>query len=265
MFASQIVSAQGEYAFQYRIYKKGMRHPDVQVIQQALKKNGTFHFYKTTTYYGPITEQAVRDFQKKYNLLVDGITGKQTLGKMRELKLLPISQPNTNSSSNISRGQNRAQYGQALDWWTQVKGKEVKIGDVLKVQDFQTGKQFTVEVTYGTNHADVEALTAKDTEIMKEIWGGFSWERRPVLVYARDKVIAASMTNMPHAGLDWAAEGKTVSGRSGGYGRGYNLDKVKRNGMDGVVDLHFKNSTRHMDGKVDPQHQQAIQKAAGLK
>ena len=52
--------------------------------------------------------------------------------------MLPISQPNTNSSSNISRGQNRAQYGQALDWWTQVKGKEVKIGDVLKVQDFQT-------------------------------------------------------------------------------------------------------------------------------
>ena len=32
-----------------------------------------------------------------------------------------------------------------------------------------------------------EALTAKDTEIMKEIWGGFGWERRPVLVYARDE------------------------------------------------------------------------------
>jgi len=265
MLTSLTASAQGEYFFQYSVYKKGMRHPDVQIIQQALKTNGTFHFYKTTTYYGPITEQAVRDFQKKYNLLVDGIVGKQTLGKMRELKLLPTSQNNGNTSSNVSRGQSRTQYGQALDWWTQVKDKEVNIGDVLKVQDFQTGKQFTVEVTYGTNHADVEALTAKDTEIMKEIWGGFSWERRPVLVYTKDKVLAASMTNMPHAGLDGQPEGKTVSGRSGGYGTGYNLDTVKGNGMDGVVDLHFKNSTRHMDGKQDPQHQQAIQKAAGLK
>jgi hypothetical protein len=261
---SEAVFAQGDYSFEYSLYKTGMRHQDVKVIQQALKQNGTFKFYKTTTYYGCITEKAVRDFQKKHYLLVDGIAGKQTLGKMRELKLIQSNSKNTNVSPNVSRGQNRTKYGEALSWWTEVKDKQVKIGDVLRVQDFKTGQQFFVQVTYGTNHADVEAVTKKDTEIMKKVWGGFSWERRSVLVYNGSKVIAASMTNMPHAGVDWAPEGKTVSGRSGGYGTGYNLDKVKGNGMNGVVDLHFKNSTRHMDNKVDSKHQKEIRAAAGL-
>ena len=34
----------------------------------------------------------------------------------------------------------------------------------------------------GTNHADSEALTLNDTNIIKSIWGGFSWSRRPVIV-----------------------------------------------------------------------------------
>ena len=45
---------------------------------------------------------------------------------------------------------------------------------------------------------------------------------------------------MPHAGLDSAPAVNYVSGRSAGYGYGQNLDAIKNNGADGVMDLHFK-------------------------
>lgn len=70
------------------------------------------------------------------------------------------------------------------------------------------------------------------------------------------------MTAMPHAVVDSAPALATVNNRSDNYGRGENLDAVKNNGMDGVIDIHFLNSTRHKDKKVDPQHQFAILKAA---
>ena len=53
-----------------------------------------------------------------------------------------------------------------------------------------------------------------------------------------------------------------VTNRSGGFGRGNNLDKVKDNGMSGVVDVHFLNSKTHGTNRVDSNHQKAIKEAA---
>lgn len=122
-------------------------------------------------------------------------------------------------------------------------------GTVVTIQDVYTGRQFQVKRTFGTNHADVEALTTKDTQIIKAIWKGFSWERRPVIVNINGRYLAASMAGMPHAGSS--------------------LDAIKNNGMSGVLDLHFKGSKRHKEGKiqavVDPLHQAAINVAANYK
>ncbi|WP_202708521.1 peptidoglycan-binding domain-containing protein [Sporosalibacterium faouarense] len=243
------------------MYKKGMNHEEIKVLQQALKLDGVYNYDELTTYFGPVTENAVIAFQRKYGLTPDGVIGASSLNKMSSLGLIKYS-----SNQAISRGSvTRKGFGEHVDWWSEVKDKLINRGDNVVVQDFNTGKQFNIKVTYGTNHADVEALTANDTNIMKDIWGGFSWERRPVLVYVGNRALAASMTNMPHAGVDNQPEGATLSKRSGGYGRGYNLDMVKNNGMSGVVDLHFKGSSRHKDGRSDSQHQNAIKRSAGLK
>lgn len=242
------------------VYKKGMTHDDIKVIQQVLKEDGAYQEDSFSTYFCSNTENAVKAFQEKYKLKSDGIVGPSTLNKMQALGLVKYQQRQI-----VSRGARREGFGENLDWWKEVKDKVINRGDDIIIQDFQTGKKFKVKVTYGTNHADVEALTKEDTKIMKNIWDGFSWERRPVLVHKGNRIIAASMTNMPHAGLDSKPEGATVSNRSGGYGRGYNLDKVKDNGMNGVVDLHFKNSSRHKDGRRDSKHQSAIKKATGSK
>ena len=154
-------------------------------------------------------------------------------------------------------------YGELLDWWTEAQ-YVIPRGTTFEVVDFYTGKSFFAKRTTGSNHADCETLTVKDTNIMKEIWGGFSWVRRPVIIKYNGRKIAASMTAMPHAGNDSAAAGVWTSWRSGDYGAGINYDYIKGNGIDGHFDIHFYNSTRHKDGKVDTNHQECIKISAGI-
>lgn len=148
-----------------------------------------------------------------------------------------------------------------LDWWKAGKSA-FPIGAVAEVKDVKTGKTFKIKRTMGSNHADCEALTKEDTQIIKSIWGGFSWDTRPVILTVGNRRLAASMSSLPHAGVDSAPFGAVVNNRSEGYGTGQNLDAVKGNGMNGHFDVHFLNSTRHKDGKVDPRHQAAIAVAA---
>jgi len=136
------------------------------------------------------------------------------------------------------------------------------IGTEAKVIDVETGLSFEVRKTYGHNHADVETLTAEDTEKMKKIAGGeWSWERRAVIVEVGDHRIAASATLMPHAGRDDKPANAHVNDRSGGYGAGDNLDAVKGNNMDGHFDIHFYKSRTHATGRIDRQAQEMVQKA----
>jgi len=238
------------------VYEKGLNDAEVKLLQRALNAVGVYNYGEYTTYFGPVTEEAVKAFQKKYGLTVDGVAGSSTIEKLKSLGLI---------AHNVSRGSTQMRkFGEYLDW-NQVKKMLARNKTILTVQDFATGLQFKVKYTAGSNHADVEALTIKDTNIIKKIWGGFSWVRRPVLVYLNGRTIAASMTAMPHAGVEGKAAGKYVSGRSGGYGYGYNYDFVKGNGMSGHVDIHFKNSRRHKDNRQDSQHQSAIKKSAGLR
>lgn len=155
-------------------------------------------------------------------------------------------------------------YGEYLNWFSEVN-EIVPRGAKFKVIDFYTRKSYMVQRSIGSNHSDCETLTKEDTNIMKSIWGGFSWARRPAIVEYNGRRIAASITFMPHAGLDSVAGGVTTNNRSGGYGRGTNFDYVKGNGIDGHFDIHFAGSTRHMDDKQDPEHQKMIKIAAGIK
>ncbi len=157
---------------------------------------------------------------------------------------------------------------ESINWWAEAT-KVFPRGTVAEVEDVYTGKKFKIKRTTGTNHADCETLTKEDTKIMKEIWGGFTWERRPVVLNINGRRLAASMAGMPHAGRDSAPALAVASNRSAGYGTGENLDFIKGNDMNGVFDVHFPGSTRHKDGKVravvDPEHQKAIQVAAQAK
>ncbi|MBU9721310.1 MULTISPECIES: muramidase family protein [Bacillaceae] len=133
-----------------------------------------------------------------------------------------------------------ARHGEVLDWWTEAR-YVFSTGKVATITDFQTGKQFQVRHTMGGNHADSEPLTARDAQIMREIWGGsFSWTPRAIIVSVDGRNLAAAMHSMPHG------------------------DQVIRdNNYNGHFCIHFANSTRHSDGLVQDSMHRQIEIAAG--
>ncbi len=155
-------------------------------------------------------------------------------------------------------------YGEVLDWFKE--GQYVfPIGKVGKLTDMETGKSFMVKRTIGATHSDTETLTAQDTKIMKEIFGGYwNWTRRSFILEADGRRYAVSVAGMPHAGIDGIPYLQNVSNRSDNWGYGPNYDRIAGNGMDGHFDMYFLNSLRHKDNDIDPEHQLKILLSGGL-
>lgn len=255
--------------------QKGSRGTAVVTLQNDLRKAGFFSA-KSTGYFGSVTKNSVLKLQKKYGLKADGIVGTKTfkainnaLSKVSSMetssslataKLLSSTQSDVTTQKITSRGGDD-RTGYLIPWFGGVEEIFARDSDAT-VYDIETGMSFNVKRSYGYNHADCEPLTARDTEIMKEIYGGqWSWSRRAIVVTVNGMKIPASMAGMPHAGLDSAAENANVGYRSGGYGAGTNLDKVKGNAMDGHFDIHFYNSKTHGTNKVDKNHQNKVSEA----
>jgi hypothetical protein len=238
--------------------KKGSSGSEVKIIQTTLKKMGYYSYPRITGYYGSITEKAVRRFQKDNGISVSGKIGKVTRGVLFKEK----ESTDAAKSGELSL-MKTVSYSKAgsFDWFNTVQYIWDRGMDAV-VTDVDTGKSFQVRRTFGTNHADVEPITRADAKMIKEIWGGWTWTRRAVLVQVGDYILAGSMSAMPHAGVDDAPAVSVVSGRSGGYGRGNNLDEVKNNGVNGVMDLHFLNSRNHNTNLVKKAHQDMVKKAA---
>lgn len=129
-------------------------------------------------------------------------------------------------------------YGRMIPW-DQAK-KIFPLKSKFRVIDLQTGLHFRVQRRAGSQHADVQPLTRKDTKIMKTIYNGrWSWSRRAVLVENDRGLFAASMNGMPH-------------------GAG-----ALRNNFPGHFCIHFAESTTHSKRRPDPAHQLMVYKAAG--
>ncbi|MBU8878920.1 hypothetical protein BGM26_07970 [Bacillus sp. FJAT-29790] len=123
--------------------------------------------------------------------------------------------------------------------WEKVNGILPKYSK-FTVLDVETGMKFRVQRRAGSNHADVQPLTSKDTKIMKGIYNGkWSWKRRAIVVIHQDQWIAASMHGMPH-------------------GAG-----ALENNFPGHFCIHFYGSTTHRTKFMDLSHKLMILKAAG--
>lgn len=275
------------------LLKEGDENGYVKAFQNDLIKLGYLDA-EATGYFGPATKEAVTSLQKKNGYKADGIAGSSTLAlvdKLADAKSAASapkapakavktvsatasaepaattaavkSAATTETAIAVSKSQETKKASDyALKWFGKVEDVFAR-GDTATVYDIKTGKSFKIKRTYGTNHADCETLTKNDTAIMKKIYSGtWSWERRAVIVEVGGQKIAACMTGYPHAGSDKYAANRTLSSRSGGYGRGTNLDAVKGNNMSGVFDIHFLGSRNHYNNKVDSKHQALVKEAA---
>ncbi|WP_078593142.1 peptidoglycan-binding protein [Evansella clarkii] len=86
--------------------REGMRHSDVVELQEALREKGHFTFHTSTGFFGSITADAVRSFQRSAGITVDGIVGPQTVGALgagSSTSKVQTSSQNSSSASDFSR------------------------------------------------------------------------------------------------------------------------------------------------------------------
>ena len=200
----------------------------VKKVQQRLKKLG-YYTGSVDGDYGNGTKTAVKNFQKRNGLTVNGKVNSKTLAKLNssDAKKATASDSSDSTSGTTER----------LNWFNGGSSKIPK-GATFKVKDIKTGKVFTVKRWSGGNHIDAEPATASDTAILKSIYGHWSWKRRAVLVKYNGHVYAASMNGMPHGT-------QTISG----------------NNFDGHFCIHFYGSKTHGSKKVDAMHQNCVAEA----
>lgn len=234
--------------------EQGMQSDQVSAVQTKLKKAGFFK-EEVTGYFGDVTEKAVMNFQKSKGLVSDGVVGSGTWNKLFGTSKSTEVERQTVSRGSVHQGESLVSWEDAQDIFN--------IGTVATVFDIETGISFDVKRTFGENHADSETLTYEDSQKMKKAFGGnWSQDKRAIIITVKGRQIAASIYGEPHAGLDSETALEVISNRSGGYGRGQNLDKIKDNGMNGHVCIHFLNSRTHSSNKLDSTHQSNIREAA---
>jgi len=211
--------------------KPGDQGSHVTKLQQALTIAGYYNG-KVSGNYGELTEKAVKSFQKAKGLKADGIAGSGTIKAL------------FNSSSSASAGSSKTSVKKAktekLDWFKD--GKNVIPKDaVFTIKDVRSGRTFQARRWSGGNHIDAEPYKKEDTTTMKKCFGGsWSWDRRPILIQYKGRVLAASMNGMPHS----------------------THGNVKNNNFEGVFCIHFYKSKTHGTDRVDALHQACVNEAA---
>ena len=231
--------------------QSGDKGTEVKKLQQALKDLG--YDVSADGTYGPITVAAVIAFQKLNGLDDDGIAGAKTQtvlysGSAKRYDASSDSSSSGSSSSGSSSGGTGTTVApngatiQLLHWFNDVK-PTLKNGQNLIAYDPETGISWTLRIMSRGNHADVEPLTAADTEAMfkafgnKESWG-------PKVVYIK----------LPNGRWSIASTHNVAHGSQ----------TISNNNFDGQNCVHF---LRDMDEcmKNDPdygvQNQNAIRKA----
>ncbi len=121
-------------------WKLGMSHPQIKQLQQQLKQLGYFTSPQITGYYGTVTLDAVKKFQKANGLAVTGVADSRTVQKMQDALNRRV-----NSSTNKQAKETVLRIGS--------KGSEVKkLQQQLKLLGYFTYPQITDY--YGTVTSD---------------------------------------------------------------------------------------------------------------
>ena len=231
--------------------RSGDKGTAVKELQKALKNLG--YDVSADGSYGPKTVAAVIAFQKQNGLDADGVAGAKTQtvlysGNANRYDPSSSGGSSDGGSSGGSSGGSGTASGpngstiQLLHWFNDVK-PTLRNGQKLIAYDPDTGISWTLRIMSRGNHADVEPLTAADTEAMFRAFGNKEdWGPKVVYVQLPDgRWSIAATHNVAHGG-------QTISD----------------NNFDGQNCVHF---LRDMDecSKNDPNYgvknQNAIRKA----
>ena len=224
MSESEIESYVGSDSYAGGTYREGDEGTMVLWIQEALDELDYYDGEKSGKY-GSLTKEAVRKFQRANDISADGVAGPKTLAKLMEEYNKKVG------TSSTTTGADKTKVVYNIDWFAN-KSKIISGTGTYKIMDIATGRSLNIKIQSAGNHADVEPLTAKDTEVLCSLYGVSTasqletlnkWQRRAVVMTNGNGLqFVGSIYAIPH-GQD------TVSG----------------NNYDGQFCLHFKGSTIH--------------------
>ena len=117
-----------------------------------------------------------------------------------------------------------------------------------QVTDLRTNRRYNI--FWGgpprSSHTDFSPLTPEDTEIMRQISGGWSWHARPAVLHIGNHNLAAGVHHFPH--------GSVIGGNPGLPNR---RNTRPPGGWDigGHMCMYYKNSTGGTRGMTEAAHE----------
>ena len=164
--------------------------------------------------------------------------GKTGFMKMEDLSTERIESEKEEEKAE-EKEEEKSEGVQNADWWTSDIQSVFARGVTATITDVNTGISWKEIRKGGTNHADVQPVSAADTAKLKKVYGGvWSWNRRAIWVTINGVNYAASMNGMPHGS-----------------------DSVPDNDFNGHHCIHFTNSRTHTGNRLDADHQAMVKKA----
>ncbi|WP_221568444.1 peptidoglycan-binding protein [Alkalihalobacillus sp. TS-13] len=228
-----------EAALGDRMLGKGSSGSDVAELQDYLMTKGVFPYHTSTGYYGDITVEAVKDFQRKRNLKVDGIAGPQTNHAVKVLRYGNIGKQVIHIQYQLKQ---TGHYSSNLDG---IYGN----GTVSAVKSFQKQQGLVVDGIAGPNtrsaldnkskrgSAAGKALTVESTAYTAECDGcsGVTKMGLDLKKYPDAKVIAVDPSVIPLGSLvKVEGYGVAIAADTGGGVNGNAIDVFIPNRDDAI-------------------------------
>lgn len=189
--------------------KEGDISSSVKVMQEKLIALG----YLSGTAdgnFGPRTYRAVKAFQKANALSADGVAGKQTLAALNSAQIsnngssgpannAPTVTTAPGASVNLGQTVRVSAENVVYEYWYSTVRNACRKYPYCTLYDPETGISWQVHMFSYGKHAEIEPLTAADTEKMYEACGYQVWTPKPVWVIFADGTIRIATTHsVPH-------------------------------------------------------------------
>ena len=218
------------------LLQKGDVSDSVKLLQQKLISLG----YLTGTadgVFGSQTYRAVLAFQKANALYADGIAGSQTIAALNGTSGSSSDSPVTGLGTSLAVMAKNVKY----EYWYSTVRNECRKYPYCTLFDPETGISWQVHMFSYGKHAEIEPLTAADTEKMYQACGGQKWTPKPVWVIFADGTIRIATTHsVPHE-----------------------VQHITDNNFPGHSCLHFPRTMAQVTsiGPYATKHQNAVDKA----
>ena len=205
----------------YKVLKVGSRGSEVTALQQALINKGFLAQGEADGIYGSKTMAAVKAFQSASSLTANGIADATTQAKLY-------------GTGNGGNAGNMKGNVFSLDWFADGYAL-INAFPNISVYDCNTGVTWNAKYINGKNHADVIPASATDAQLLTAYSITGSYVRRPCIVTINGTKYAGSMYAVGHGTTNYCSW------------------------FSGVMCIHFTGSKTHTSGRVDADHQKAIQ------